>query len=221
MGCSEFSISERNIWHWKTSSLIFCYHSKHFVTLPTRQDPLFRHEETETYDILLLFPTALHIYLLWKIRDSAKHCLLKSSGVNDCTFYNVCCTLNSPPSCLKINGNLSSAIWRQPGLDSLWPIFGRNRNQSNHFALGTAPYFDLRQRRGETNEVTCKNHLDCAFSKNTPRSAQSVKVKTWKTASNWKFILSVNWQTHLWFIENHGPTQAHQLHLAALHLSKK
>lgn len=103
-------ISERNICHWKTSSLIFCCHSKHFSTLPTRQDTLFRHEETETYETLLLLPTALHIYLFCKIRDSANHCLLKSSGVNDCTCCNACCTLNSPLSCLKIKGNPSSAI---------------------------------------------------------------------------------------------------------------
>lgn len=129
---------------------MFCYSSKHFLTLPTRQDTLFRHEETETYEILLLFPTALHIYLLWKIRDSANHCLLKSSGVNDYTCCNVSCTLNSPLCCLKIKGNTSSAIWwRQPGVGSPWPLFGRNRNHNDHFALGTAPYFDLPQKRGE------------------------------------------------------------------------
>lgn len=105
----------------------------------------------------LLISTALHIYLVWKIRDFSNYCLLKSSGVDDCIYCNVGCTLNSPLSCLKIKGNASSAIWqRQPGLGPLRPLFGRNRNHSDHFALGTAPYFDLFQKRWETNEVTFK-----------------------------------------------------------------
>lgn len=122
----------------------------------TEPNCFFRHEGTETYRTLLL-STVLRIYLVWKIRDSANYCLLKSSGVDDCICCNVGCTLISAFSCLKIKGNPSSAIWqRQPGLGSPRPLLGRSRNHSNYFALGTAPYFDLFQKRWETNEVTCK-----------------------------------------------------------------
>lgn len=55
---------KKPICHWKTSSLVFCYHSKHFVTLPMRQDTLFRHEQRDLWDIITISYCSSHLFAL-------------------------------------------------------------------------------------------------------------------------------------------------------------